>query len=339
MAQWKFIVTRALKGYGQDRCSSFAAAISYYALLSVFPLAIFAVALAGYFLLARDPSSRERVLDALMNNLPLDPQTRPGLRDALSGVAQAKGKAGLFGLVAAAYSASALFGAVRTALSVVFRVERQRPMIQGKLLDLGMVVGLGTLMLLSLALTAGITILQNFSADLFGASFGTLSNVLLGVAYVVLPAAVSVGVFMIAYKVIPHAELSWRDTFPGALVAAIGFEVLKIGFAQYAARIGNYNKVYGTLGFVVAFLAFAYFASQIVLLGAELTRSYVEVSSGAVPAAKPAVPKRAVSLPARVQAMVKGLFVAPEPHHDDSLPYAPAKTGGPLTDAQAEQKR
>lgn len=338
MARWKFIFMHAGKGYAQDHCSSFAAAIAYYALLSLFPLAVFAVTLAGYFLFARDPANQDRVIDGLMKELPLSPDARNDLRDTVAGIARVRGGLGLAGLLGAAYSASALFGALRTALNTVFRVERNRPLVQGKLLDLGMVFGLGTLLVLSLGLTATLTIVRRFSENWFG-DFAVLVDVLATVANFVLPPMVSVVVFAVLYKVVPHAELNWRDALPGAALAAVGFEVLKLGFAQYVARFANYNAVYGTLGFVIVFLFFAYLSAQIVLFGAQFTRAYVEVATGVVPAAKPAVPKRPVSLPQRVVAMVKGLFVAPEPHHEEGLPYAPAKEGGNLSDKQAKQRR
>lgn len=339
VARWKFIAQHAFKGYGADRCSSYAASIAYYAIFSLFPLALFAVTLAGYVLLTGDTARQERVINSLMEALPLNEQSgRAELRDALTAVAQGRGGLGLVGLIGAAYSASALFGAIRTSLNTVFKVEQQRPLIQGKLLDLGMVFGLGTLLMLSMALTALIAAMQTQSERLFGANVGALAQIGLSLAYFIAPAIVSFGVFAFIYKIVPHAELNWRDTIPGALMAALGFEALKIGFAQYVANFGNYDAVYGTLGFVIVFMFFAYLSAQIMLLGAEMTKAYIEVSSGSVPAARPAIPKKPMSVE-RVEDLVKGLFVADEPHHDPSKPYEPAKPGGQHTDAQASQRR
>ncbi len=338
MARWKFIFTYALKGFGTDRCTSLAAAIAYYALLSIFPLVIFAIGLAGFFL-HNDTGAQERVITGILNNLPLSEDTgRADLQRTIQDVASKRGTAGLIGLIGTAYSASALFGALRTSMSVVFRVNRERPPVISKLLDLGMVVGLGTLILLSLVLTAVIAYAQKFSGELFGSEVAALAKVGFTVLYFILPAVVSGAVFMVLYKVVPHADLPWRHALPGAIVAAVGFEALKIGFAQYVANFGNYNAVYGTLGFVIVFLFFAYLSGQLLLFGAEFTRAYAEVVTGTVPAAKPAVPKRKVSIPQRAMSMAKGLFVTKDPHHDHSLPYEPARKGGPPTDSQGEQR-
>jgi membrane protein len=339
VARWKFIAQHAFKGFGADRCSSYAAAIAYYAIFSLFPLAIFAVTLAGYLFLTGDTARQEEVIDSLMEALPLSEESgRADLREALTAVSQGRGGLGLIGLLGAAYSASALFGAVRTSLNTVFKVEQQRPLIQGKLLDLGMVFALGTLLLLSMALTAVIAAMQTQSERIFGEEIGALAKFGLSLAYFFAPGIVSFGVFAFVYKIIPHAELNWRDAIPGALLAAIGFEALKIGFAQYVAHFGNYDAVYGTLGFVIVFMFFAYLSAQIMLLGAELTKAYVEISTGAVPAARPAIPKKPMSVD-RIEDMVKGLFVADEPHHDESKPYEPARPAGRHSDKQASQRR
>ena len=104
-------------------------------------------------------------------------------------------------------------------------------------------------------------------------------------------AAVSLVVFALVYKLMPHIEVTWRDVLLGALVAALGFEVLKIGFTQYAARFGDYNATYGTLGFVIAFLALAYFDAQVALFGAEFRWAYLEVTAGGPPSLSVAMRK------------------------------------------------
>lgn len=334
-AEWKFITIRAFKAYGNDNCSSFAAATAYYALLSIFPIVVFAISFGGYFIHA---DAETRIINFLMDNLPLGQSARPQLESALSAVAGGRGGLGILGLLGVAYSASALFSSLRTGLNVVFQVKKQRPFLQGALLDLGMVFGLGILILLSLALTFVIALAQHFSDQLFGGRVTALTDLLLTVAYFVAPGAVSLLIFILIYKFVPHAELSWKDVLPGAIIAAIGVEVLKIGFAQYATHFGNYDATYGTLGFVIAFLALASFAAQVALFGAEFTRSYTEVASGAVPAVSPAVPKKPESLAQRVEDMVKGLFVNEEPHHDERLPYKPADDRGTLTDQQAANR-
>ena len=337
MKRWMFVLKHAATVYGAEHCSSYAAAIAYYTLLALFPLAVFAVSLAGY-LLRGDIQAQERIIDLILNNLPLDSQTgREQLREQLAVVTQGRVGLGLLGLIGTAYSASALFGAIRTALNTVFNIERPRPLVQGKLLDLGMTIGLGLLLLLSLGLTAAVTLILRLSGDRFG-SLAPLLGILVTIGQFLIVPAVTALVGLLLYKVIPHAEVRWRDAVPGAVLLAVGFELLKVGFAQYVAHFGNYDALYGTLGFVIVFLFFAYLSAQIMLFGATMTRAYSEVQAGTVTPAKPAMPRRPMPLRVRVMAMVKGLFVAPEPHHAEAPPYKPAKPAGSLTDEQARTK-
>jgi membrane protein len=334
MKRWTFILTRAAKVYSAEHCSSFAAAIAYYALLALFPLAVFAVSLAGY-LLRGDLQAQERIVNLIMDNLPLDSQSgRQQLHDQLAAVTHGRVGLGLLGLLGTAYSASALFGAVRTALSAVFNVERPRPLVQGKLLDLGMTLALGLLLFLSLGLTAGVTVVLRLGEDLFG-GLAPLMSVLVTIGQFLIVPAVTAVICLILYAVIPRAKVRWRDAVPGAVLAAVAFEVLKQGFAQYVAHFGNFDAVYGTLGFVIVFLLFAYFSAQIVLFGATVTRAYSEVQAGMVTPAQPAVPKRPTGLAARVAVMVKGLFVTPEPHHAEPSPRTPTGPSEAHTDEQA----
>jgi membrane protein len=102
------------------------------------------------------------------------------------------------------------------------------------------------------------------------------------------------------------------------------------------ANFGNYDAVYGALGFVIVLMVFAYLSAQIMLLGAELTHSYVEVRTG-VAAPEPPAPKQPMSV-ARIEEVVKGLFVAAEPHHDEAKPHEPVRPDAGQMDQEARQR-
>src|SRR5437773_12435912 len=101
MPRLKAIVSLALKGYGKDNCSSFAAAIAYYTLLSIFPLTVVAVSLTGY-VLRNDPSGQERIINTLMKNLPLSQtEGRSQLYDTLTAVTSGRAGLGILGVLGA----------------------------------------------------------------------------------------------------------------------------------------------------------------------------------------------------------------------------------------------
>ena len=94
------------------------------------------------------------------------------------------------------------------------------------------------------------------------------------------PAMFSFGAFVVLYRFVPNAPIKIGDVWPGALVAAIFFEVIKNGFSFYLANFGRYDVIYGSLGAVVAFLFWMYLAAVVLLLGAEVASEYPRVRSG-----------------------------------------------------------
>ena len=277
--RWIEVLLRAAKGYGRDRCAIFAAGVTYYALLSLFPLALLVVGTLGF--LVTDPEQQQRVVDELMETLPLSGDGRQELEGVVDSVVAARGALGLVGLVLTAYSASALFGAVRTALNAVFHVERQRPFVLGKAIDLGLVGSFGALLLLSFAMTVAIAFAQRHAEAIAGEEFATLSVWLASLLYLLVPPVVTGLVFLLLFTRVANAGLTVREVVPGVLVAALLFELVKVGFAQYIASFGDYDATYGALGFVVVLLLFFNVAAQVMLLGAECARANAEVLGAA----------------------------------------------------------
>jgi len=83
-----------------------------------------------------------------------------------------------------------------------------------------------------------------------------------------LPLLLTFASFSTLYKFIPNTRVQWKDVWPGAVLAAISFEVLRHGFVWYVARLSIYNLVYGTAATMVVLLAWAYFSGVILLFGA-----------------------------------------------------------------------
>jgi membrane protein len=212
--------------------------------------------------------------------------------DTLSGVADASPPLTVFSLLFSAWSASAMFGAVRKALNVVWSVETHRAYLQQKLLDLLMVMAFGVLMLGSVVATAGLRVLRELSDEALGPlSSGT--GFFWGLMPFLLPAVLSVVVFASLYRFVPAVQVRLRDVWLGAVVAALLFEVLKNGFAFYVAHFRDYDLLYGSLGGILLFLTAVYFASAILLLGAELAVSMPGLGAGAFAAVHdPSKPKR-----------------------------------------------
>ena len=264
------LAERSLDEFFSDGCPQRAAAVSYYALFAIFPLAILTVAVFGLFV--SGAHARHQVIHFLLGVLPLRRgKGRSDLQQLLVGVTQNTATVTVVGAAALIFSASGLMTAVRLALNAAWeRTHLARPPVQGKLLDVLLVLAAGTFILLSLALTLAVRL----AVQLGGGNFlGSVANALLDVGQVV-PALISFGVFTFLYRMVPEGGTRIRDVWPGAMVAAAGYELAKTGFGLYLANFGHYDAVYGSLGAVIAFLVFAWLTANLFLLGAEVASEW-----------------------------------------------------------------
>lgn len=269
---------RAVKGFIGDHSNIAAAGITYFALLSIFPLLLLALGVFGFFV--TDPEDQRELIDRLIDELPLDAESgRADLERTITSIASARGALGIFGLVGLLYSGSALFTAIRTSLNGVFRAEKARNFVLGKLVDIGLVATFGLLVTLSIGASFAISLAARFSEELVGEDAASLVATLLTLAYFLLPPLISFAVFMLLYSVVPARNVTFKEALPGALVAMLLFEALKVGFTQYVAQFGNYDATYGALGFVIILLMFIYFSSQVMLLGAQVARANAVVKA------------------------------------------------------------
>jgi len=271
------LAERSIDAFFKHRCPQLAASISYYALLSVFPAAILMAVIFGQII--SDDDARREVVDFLFDNLPVsEDQGRRDLEKVVDDVTGNPATLGIIGLAALLYSASALMGAVRNSLAIVWGSERERPPLRGKGLDILLVLGLGLLIALSLAAT----IVRGFAVDL-SKDLGLTGRVLesaLDASGFLIPFLLSVITFAVVYRVVPHPRPRLRDVWPGILLAAVGYELAKRGFALYLENFGNYSAVYGSLGAVITFLVFIYIAAMVFLMGAEFAALWPRVRRG-----------------------------------------------------------
>lgn len=308
------LAKRTFQEYGNDNCSLLAAAISYYVLFSVVPLTIFLASIFGFVM--RNESARQDVVDHIVQAAPLSQDEGANLvRDTIDGVRRVSAPLTVVGVAGLAWSASAMFAAIRRGLNVAFGVERKRPVVQQKLVDLGMMAGLGLILVASVAGTGLLRILREMSSERLG-PLSTGTSIFWEVVPFLVPAVFSFLLFLLVYRLVPLAGLGFRDVWPGALLAAVLFEAMKNAFAFYIANFGNYDLAYGALGGVLMFLLWTYITASILLFGAELASEYPRVRAGLYDqAGGPGRPLKDQAL-----AALKGLFVHQSPEARASQP-------------------
>lgn len=302
------LARRSVEEFFEDDCTQMAAAISYYVLFSLFPLMIFLVGVMGLFL--QNSDLQQEIIDGVLDLLPEQGDTGTSdVTDAVQDVAGVGSAAvGVFGLIGMAWSGSNMFGVIRRSINTAYDLEQQRPFVQQKLLDLAMVIGLGAFFLVSIAATTFLRTVRTFSSDL--AVLGDAAEragLAWDAASFLIPLGMSFVAFSVMYWIVPATTVKLREVWPGALVAALFFEVSKFGFTIYLANFSSYGAVYGSLGAVVAFLFWIYITAVILLFGAEVASEYPRVLRGDYPESekKPPIPLRQ-----RLVKQLRSLFVA-----------------------------
>jgi membrane protein len=325
----RILVFRSVKAFFDDSCSQRAAALSYYVLFSLFPLIIFSVGVVGLFL--QDDALQADIVDEIMNNIPLSQdEGRDDVTDALQNVAgNQSGAIGIIGLVGLAWSGSAMFGVLRSSMNVMFHVQQPRPLLIQKLVDLGIVLSFTPFFVLSIAATSTLRIARRASEDV--PVFGDAAEALgfgWQIAAFLMPVLISFVAFFLVYLLVPARRIRPLYIVPGALLAAVLFEVVKIGFNVYLENFSNYDVVFGSLGAVVAFLFWVYLSANIMLLGAELASEVPGVVSGIydVPSGPPG-PKR--PLRENVLRLAKSLVLHPPKHDEPAATQSEPPDGGP----------
>ena len=311
--RWRFLfplVRRTAKQFGDHRGSMMAAAVSYYVLFSLFPLILFLVSTFSMFLDSEE--IKRRVVAETLKIIPLSRGGETDLAGAIDDVLRARGALSGISLLLTAWSASSMFGVLRTGLSIIWNVERPRPFAQQKLLDLAMVGSVGLLFLLSLGSTIVLQVARRLTESL--GALSAAGGLLWEASFYLLPALISLAAFAALYRFVPYTLVRWRDAILGGVVAAVLFEVTKNGFTIYLRNFGNYEATYGALGAVAAFLFWAYISAVIVLLGAEVAAQIPQVQADL---SRPRAPTPVSGRPrSRRQALwqgVKRLFAEEKP--------------------------
>jgi membrane protein len=256
---------RTVKQYSQDNLSDWSAALTYYGVLSIFPGLLVIVSLLGML----NRNGQQTVHDAVHQLAP-NPQLQ-NLVDTVLSQVKDPGKAGIaaiVGIVVAFWSASGYTAAFMRASNAVYDVPEGRPIWKTLPIRVAVTAVVG----LMLVVSAAIVIFTGDLAKIVGDKLGLGSAAVLTwdiVKWPVLLMLVSL-MFAILYWASPNAKTGgFRWVSPGGIFAVLLWVLASAGFALYLANFANYNKTYGTVGGVIAFLVWLWISNIAILLGAE----------------------------------------------------------------------
>jgi membrane protein len=288
--------------YRAHRCPQLAAAISYHVLFALVPLFTFFATIFG--LVLRDPERRAQLIDNLIARFPLTAHAGVDLDRILSELPTPVSAIGVLSIVAVLWSASGMMASVRVGLTAALGDDRGRPFFQSKLVDVLLVLAVAVLLLVSFGVSLAVNAVERWSdtvdRTLSAAGFGQG-----GILGYVVPPIVAFVVFLLLYRLVPPSRLSFRDLCAGALPAAVGLELVSVGFNYYLTTFAPYDAVYGALGSVFAFLFAVYLFASVFLFGAEFAAAWAASAVADVPGA----PGPPISVRRRLLWAIRGLFV------------------------------
>ena len=267
--------------FREDNLSDWAAALTYYGLLALFPALIAMVSLIG---LIGDPKSTTESLTEIITELGPESaaETFKGPIESVASDQSTAGFALVFGLAAALWSASGYVGAFMRASNVIYETPEGRPF--WKLRPLQLLVTLGMILLMAL-LAVGL-VLTGPIVDAIAGPIGLSDTAVTVWSIAKWPVMAAIFVFMVnvLYYASPNVKLrAFRWVTPGSLVAIAVWIVASALFAFYVANFGSYDKTYGTLGGLIALLVWFWISNLAILFGhqlnAERERS-VEIAEG-----------------------------------------------------------
>ncbi|MEY2398559.1 MAG: rane protein [Actinomycetota bacterium] len=246
--------------YGELKGNNLAASVAFQSFVSIFPLMLVIVAILGFL-----AAGSVDVTGKIVSNLGLTGEAAKIIGNAVSAASKNKGATAPIGLLGLFWSGLGLVNAIQYALDQVWQVEDRG--MKDKAFGLMWLTGAAVLFVGSAAVTTVINWLPGFAAPL-----GILAGLV-----------VSFGLWLWTFRVLPNRTLPWKALVPGALLGAVGMEVLKVVGAVYVPRtVANSSALYGSLGVVFAVLAWLLLFSRLVLYAAVLNVIRWERQEGTV---------------------------------------------------------
>jgi len=255
----------------EDKASTMAAALAYYALFSLAPLVLIAVAVAG-LVFGRQAAEGElysQIADMVGDASATAVQSLVADMHRQSGGVLAT----IIGLATLLFGATGVFVQLQDSMNTIWKAKPPSTngiveFLRVRMLSFGMVLGIGFLLLVSLTLSTGLAGLGDYLGAFLpgGAAVGHALNATVTLVVVTV-------LFAMIYKILPDAYVAWRDVWLGALVTSFLFTLGKAAIGLYLGK-ASVASSYGAAGSLVLLLLWVYYSAMILYLGAEFTHVY-----------------------------------------------------------------
>jgi membrane protein len=282
------LIKQTVAEWREDKASRLGAGLAYYTTLSLAPLLVVVIAVAGLVFGAE--AARGQIVAQFADAI--GPEAAELIESALVKAAGEQGTgilATIIGIVTLLLGATGVFGHLQDALNTIWEVAPRpgrglRAILRKRVVAFTMVLAVGFVLLVAQVLSAGIAAVNTW----LGGWLPVPGIVLQAVSLIVSFAAVTF-LFALIFKYVPDVRIAWRDVWIGAAVTALLFAVGKELIALYLAT-SSVGSAYGAAGTLLAVLVWIYYAAQILFLGAEFTQVYATQRGSHVQPAHDAVP-------------------------------------------------
>jgi membrane protein len=293
LKSWWQLLKATVMQWVDDQPFQLAAALSYYTLFSLAPLLVIVISIAG--LAFGQEAAQNRIVETLQGLLGRD--SAQAIQQMVQNASN-KPKTGMFstvlGVIFLVFGAGGVVGQLQTSLNTVWGVTPKPGQgiwgfVRQRFVSFAMVLGIGFLLVVSLAVSALMSGFTQVIGNVFGATAVLIHALDLGISFVFVTA-----LFAMIYKYLPDVRIQWRDVWVGAALTSLLFTIGKFLIGLYLGTSGV-TSTYGAAGSLITILLWVYYSSLIFFLGAEFTQVYArEYGSGVVPAenAEPIDPAR-----------------------------------------------
>lgn len=266
---WEMLKATVLS-FIDDEALSRGAAIAFYTVTSIAPVLLIVVAIAG---LVFGHEAAQNSISGELGGL-MGAQTAEVLQSVVANAANKSSGivATMIGIVTLIATASGVFGEMQAALNAIWKA---RPLdttisrlLRARIVSLGLVAALGFFLIVSLAVSAGLTAISSYLDNVFPTGKLILPAINFFVSFALLAV-----LFAAIYKVLPDRQLEWRDVMTGAAVTSLLFTIGKSLIGWYIGSSAVASS-YGAAGGLIVLLLWVYYSAQTFLLGAEFTKVY-----------------------------------------------------------------
>jgi membrane protein len=291
--QAKDLLVKSWSEFNEDQAPRLGAALAYYTILSLAPLLILLIALAGLVF------GKEAATGQLASQIQgmVGKEGAEAIQQMIAGASKpASGiVASIIGFLTLLFGASSVAGELKTALNIIW----DRPadsgdgvvgMVAQRSKALGVVLGSGFLLLVSLTVSSLVAAAGAFFTGILPMPEFVMHAVLFVVSMFVIA-----GVFAVLFKYLPDVNVQWHDVFIGALFTSLLFTIGKFAIAMYLGK-ASFGSTYGAAGSLVIVLVWVYYSAQIFFFGAEFTQVFAE-QYGSDPGKKRDKAKKATPTP------------------------------------------